>query len=221
MRAHAAAEPEAPVPGTRPADGRLERGQRTRAALVRAMLALEEEGHLSPTARMVTTRAGVGLRTLFMHFPDMETLCAEAAQLQLATLARLVDPVDPADPLDVRIHVFCTSRVRVLERLLPVMRAARQRDPESRPLVEKRRLFIEAGDAVVVQAFAPELDALEPEPRARRLDALYLASGGPAWESLRCDRGLTAESAAEVLHDAVTRAMAMQHCEPAPPAPGP
>jgi hypothetical protein len=129
-------------------------------------------------------------------------------------MASLVDPVDPADPLDVRIRVFCTSRVRVLERLLPVMRAARLRDPDSRQLVEKRRLSIEGGDTVAAQAFAPEFDELDPEARARRLDVLYLASGGPAWEALRYDRGLTAEAAAEILHDAVTRAIAVPPSEP-------
>ncbi|AQA19292.1 hypothetical protein BST95_14605 [Halioglobus japonicus] len=55
-------------------DGRRLRSERSRLAIVEAALALQEEGVLVPTAQQVSDRAGVGIRSFFRHFEDMETL---------------------------------------------------------------------------------------------------------------------------------------------------
>lgn len=185
-------------------DGRTARGQRTRSSVVDALLALQEEGDLSPTAQQVAARAGVALRTVFGHFSDMETLWAEAGQRELEKLGELAVRIDHCLPLEERIAQFTASRARVLEALLPVMRAARLREPTSPQLQRNRELFIEAGDLEIAEVFAAELAALEPLRRSRCLDALYLASSGPAWEALRHDRGLTAQEASDVMRFAVT-----------------
>ncbi len=59
------------------ADGRRQRSERSRQAILDAMLELVEEGILVPTAQQVSARAGVGIRTVFRHFSDMESLFAE------------------------------------------------------------------------------------------------------------------------------------------------
>lgn len=187
-----------------PVDGRTARGQRTRSSVVDALLALQEEGDLAPTAQQVAARAGVALRTVFGHFSDMETLWAEAGQRELAKLEGLACRIDPELPLEQRIDLFCASRAKVLEALLPVMRAARLREPTSPQLLRNRELFIEAGDLEIADVFGAELAALPPAERARRLDALYLVSSGPAWESLRHDRRLPPQDAVEVVRHAVT-----------------
>ncbi|MBT4519082.1 MAG: TetR/AcrR family transcriptional regulator [Halieaceae bacterium] len=55
-------------------DGRRLRSERSRKAIVDAALALIEEGILVPTAQLVAERAGVGIRSFFRHFEDMESL---------------------------------------------------------------------------------------------------------------------------------------------------
>jgi TetR/AcrR family transcriptional regulator of autoinduction and epiphytic fitness len=187
------------APPEQPVDGRTARGQRTRTSVVDALLALQEEGNLAPTAQQVAARAGVALRTVFGHFSDMETLWAEAGQRELHKLTSLADPIDPSQPLEARITQFCASRARVLEALLPVMRAARLREPSSPQLQRNRELFIAAGDGEIAQVFAAELSAQDPGARARCLDALYLATSGSAWESLRHDRGLPPQAATDVV----------------------
>lgn len=182
-----------------PVDGRTARGQRTRSSVVDALLALLEEGDLSPTAQQVAARAGVALRTVFGHFSDMETLWAEAGQRELAKLGALVDVIDGALPLDDRIDRFSASRGRVLEALMPVMRAARLREPSSPQLVKNRELYNRVGDDEVLQVFARELRALSAADRARTLDALYLCCAAAAWEALRHDRGLSVEDATSVV----------------------
>ncbi|MCW2615192.1 MAG: TetR family transcriptional regulator [Frankiales bacterium] len=185
-------------------DGRTARGLRTRRAVVDALLALQEEGDLTPTAQRVAERAGVALRTVFGHFSDMETLWAEAGARELEKLVSLAGPVDPALPLAERTAAFCASRARVLEALLPVMRAARLREHASPALTDNRRLFIEAGDEQVRRVFAPELAALGADA-ATTLHALYVVAAAAGWEGLRVDRGLDVAAATEVLRRTVTR----------------
>jgi AcrR family transcriptional regulator len=59
-------------------DGRRRRSERSRQAIIDAMLKLVEEGILIPTAQQVSERAGVGIRSVFRHFSDMESLFATA-----------------------------------------------------------------------------------------------------------------------------------------------
>ncbi len=59
-------------------DGRRRRSERSRQAIIDAMLKLVEEGVLVPTAQQVSERAGVGIRSVFRHFSDMESLFATA-----------------------------------------------------------------------------------------------------------------------------------------------
>lgn len=65
---------EKPTTGTN--DGRLQRSERSREAIIDAIYALICDGNLVPTAQQVSDRANVGIRTVFRHFSDMETLFA-------------------------------------------------------------------------------------------------------------------------------------------------
>jgi TetR/AcrR family transcriptional regulator, regulator of autoinduction and epiphytic fitness len=186
-------------------DGRTARGQRTRAAVVDALLALQEEGDLEPTAQRVAARAGVALRTVFGHFSDMETLWAQAGERELAKIAALADVPSGDLPLDERVERFCASRARVLEAVLPVLRAARLREHASAALRRNREIFAEAGDAEVDLVFATELEPLDEAERAVVRSAFHVVAGGTAWELLRCQRGLDVEQASEVLLRSVRR----------------
>lgn len=185
-------------------DGRLARSRRTRTAVVDALLALQEQGNLAPTAQQVAERAGVALRTVFGHFSDMETLWVEAGERELDALGELADDVPPTLPLPERVERFAGSRARVLEKLLPVMRAARLREPVSPALRRNRAIYVAVGDDEVAQVFAPELATRGAAARQRLLDAVYLAAGGPAWEALRHDRGLDADAARDHLRRHLT-----------------
>jgi AcrR family transcriptional regulator len=59
-------------------DGRRLRSERSRQAIIDAMIQLVEEGVLVPTAQQVSERAGVGIRSVFRHFSDMGSLFATA-----------------------------------------------------------------------------------------------------------------------------------------------
>jgi AcrR family transcriptional regulator len=189
------------------ADGRNERSRRTREAVVDALLALHDEGDLTPTAQRVAAKAGVALRTVYGHFNDMETLYAEAGERELRRLYAVAEAVPPELPLEERVERFCRSRARVLEYLMPVMRATRLREPFSPQLARNRARYIATADAEVERVFTGELDG----PHGPRLlDALYLATGGPAWDALRTDRHLDPAAAEAVMRRTVTALLATE-----------
>jgi AcrR family transcriptional regulator len=186
-------------------DGRTERSRRTREAVVDALLALHDGGDLTPTAQRVAAKAGVALRTVYGHFTDMETLYAEAGDRELRRLYAVAEAVPPELPLPERIELFCRSRARVLEYLLPVMRATRIREPFSPQLARNRERYIASADAELARVFAGEVAG--PQGPST-VDALYLATGGPAWDALRTDRHLDPPAAEAVMRRTVTALLA-------------
>ena len=55
-------------------DGRRLRSERSRQAIIAATEDLMNDGSLIPTAQAIAERAGVGIRSFFRHFADMDTL---------------------------------------------------------------------------------------------------------------------------------------------------
>ena len=195
-------------------DGRTERSRRTREAVVDAMLALQEEGVLSPSGQRVAERAGISARTVYLHFADMEELFAEAGERFLTRLGGIGELVPPDAPLPERVALFCARRAQVLETLLPVYRASRLRQPFSAALRANRDRYVRSSDREVDVTFGAELAARPPGERDRLRAALHLATCVAGWDVLRDDRGLDAEAAGAVLHDAVLALLTADRQEP-------
>src|ERR1700723_3771814 len=75
---------------TETVDGRIVRGHNNRRRIVAAMLELVRAGAISPSAEDVAERAGVGLRTVFRHFDDMDSLYREMAEAMRNELEPIV-----------------------------------------------------------------------------------------------------------------------------------
>ena len=183
---------------TAPIDGRGARSQRTRYAIVDAWLDLAGEGTVSPTARQVAERAGVGLRTVFQHFRELDALALAAAERQTEKILPLLLEVDTSRPLDERVRQIADHRSRVLEQIRPVRRAAMLLEPGSDRIAS---LLVEADQllATLVQgAFAPELAALSEEDRSAAAAAVDAACCVATGDHPR-RRGLPPEQAADVV----------------------
>src|SRR5436309_15938546 len=99
------------------ADGRVQRGERNRAAIVDALLACYEAGRLRPSVQEVADRAGVSARSVHNHFEDVESLRAEVAQRQWDRYSPLIGEVT-------NIGELIAGRVMFFEAVTPVRRAA-------------------------------------------------------------------------------------------------
>jgi len=179
-------------------DGRLQRSVRSRQRIVEALFELIKEGELVPTGEQVAARAGVGLRTVFRHFEDMETLYAEI-QARVEGLAHPILAAGVVDgPLEERVAAFASQRATAFERAAPFKRAG--------DLQRWRSAFIQGSHERTVRELRahlyralPEVDGLPPSLQ----QALELVTSFEAWERLRADQGLGRERAQDVFHDAV------------------
>ena len=180
-------------------DGRSARAERTRDAVVEAMLALIEEGDLRPTGPRIAERAGVSLRSVYQHFDDLEALFGRAADLHSERMQRLVRPVPTEGPLTERLSAFVAERTRLLEAASPVARAAALVEPFSQEVASRRRAARRRGSAELEAVFAPELSGREPHDRDELLAALTVIGDWPTWENLRVQQGLSETHARRAL----------------------
>lgn len=105
-------------------DGRVMRGARNRSYIMDAIFELVQEGVLAPTAEQVAQRAGVGTRTVFRHYDDMESLFAEMhSRLEREVRPLLGGPLIEG-PVEERVRQLVARRARIFERITPFRRAA-------------------------------------------------------------------------------------------------
>ena len=187
-------------------DGRTARAERTRAAVVDALLALVREGDLRPTGERIAERAGVSLRALWTNFRDMETLFEASGARLLAQYDALFEPVPPALPLAERVDAFCRQRVRLLQFIAPAARAAQMREPVSPQLRRNRAKHLERVRAEVEALFAAEL-ARCGDPAELR-DAIVAASTWPTWSMLLDGLGMGVDEARRVMARTVAALLA-------------
>jgi TetR/AcrR family transcriptional regulator of autoinduction and epiphytic fitness len=179
-------------------DGRSARAERTRRAIVDALLELTAEGMLKPTGERIAERAGVSLRALWTNFKDLETLYAAAGDRLTERQLAEHRPVPPDLPLATRVAQFCRQRARLLEIIAPAARASALRLPFSAHL---RRYRAEQNARVrreITVLFAAELDRAGAE-REELLAGLLAASTWPVWSMLRDDCGLDVPAACAVM----------------------
>src|SRR6476619_5928832 len=102
-----------------PTDGRLLRSQRTKRAIVDALLDLIREGHHKPSSAEIADRAGVTQRTLFNQFGDMDSLLRAIAARHAARVTPMIPNVT-VGTLDERTHEFCTQLAGLLEEVMQI-----------------------------------------------------------------------------------------------------
>ena len=174
-------------------DGRTVRAERTRKALVEALLALLHEGQLQPTAERIAQRAGVSERSLFQHFADRETLYQAVALEQYERVVPTLEPIDLSLPLAERIDAFVEQRARLLETVTPVRRAALLLEPESEVVSSWLQTTRRQKARELERVFRAELDQLGHRDRGVLLAALVAASAWTCWEALRAHQRLSVD----------------------------
>jgi AcrR family transcriptional regulator len=185
-------------------DGRTARAVRTREAIVDASIALVDEGDVRPTALRVAERAGVSVRSVFQHFDDLEGLYAAIANRLVDRLSGIRVAVDATLPLPERIIAMVRSRVRVLEALTPIRRAAAVHAPFSQEVRSQLQAGHNVLRAELERVFADELAKRDEPERTRLLDALDTVLSWPSWENLRTLNHRTVDESEAVLERMVS-----------------
>ena len=104
-------------------DGRVERTVATRRRILSVTRELILGGTIDPTAVEIAETAGITTRTLFRHFPDMQTLHSSFIEAVEASASSVMDepfPEGTPDQWPQLLTVVIDRRVRVYESLLPL-----------------------------------------------------------------------------------------------------
>lgn len=179
-------------------DGRRRRSEQTRDRIITAMMTLVAEGHLNPSAENVAARAEVGLRSVFRHFKDMESLYGEMslriAQLYKPALAPFIshDWRGKLDEMTVR-------RTGIYEQILPFKRAADAHRHES-PTIQngQKALFLVMRERLVQILPA----AIAGNPLA--FEAIDLLLSFECWQRLRLEQQLDPAMARQLIGNQIS-----------------
>ncbi len=189
---------------TQTVDGRTARSARTRAAVVTAVLDLVRAGNPRPTAKEIAARAGISLRSVYVHFDDLDDLFAAAGARQAEEVAHLLFPVDAALPLSERIAEVVTQRAALWEALSPVRNAALAWSSTSSTLQEGAQRTTLRAVRDIARVFADRLEPLEPSRRHLLVEALHVVTSAAAWDVLRNERDLSVKDAGTVVSGSMT-----------------
>lgn len=134
-----------PAEETLRVDGRRERGNRNRSAVVSALLELYALGEFAPSAARIADIAGVSERSVFRYFDDMDDLASAAVQLQWDRVKSLYLDLDSSGDFDTRVTSIVDHRLRVYESVAGAFHAASMtalRLPAVARAVEERRKYL-------------------------------------------------------------------------------
>ena len=175
-------------------DGRRLRAERTREAILVALLDLVRGGEVTPSAPQIAAKAGVALRSIAQHFPSREALFAAAAAAYRNVAPRTAE-IDMSLPRAERVAAFAARRAEVLDTTAPYRLTATIMAAQSPAVHEGLRAAARLRRAEVATAFAPELERISGRGRTEVLDALDAAASGRAWDALRDDMQLAPRAA--------------------------
>jgi AcrR family transcriptional regulator len=184
------------------ADGRRRRSADSRRRIVEAMLALVREGDVAPSADVVAARAGVGRRTVFRLFSDMDGIYREMQAI-------MRDKVSPVRALPLagdtplaRVHALIDRRVRFFEEVLPLTVAASAHRHRSVALQANHELIQAELRAILIGVLGEPLN--KDTELCEALDALLSVD---MWARLRKEQRLDPAASVAILHRMVARVL--------------
>lgn len=175
-------------------DGRVARRRTSRAKIVTAFKELVGEGDASPSAKAVAERAGVGLRTVFRCFEDMEALYREVSMaLQAEFRPRAIVEFASADRTQ-RLREMLANRTAIFGDMEPFQLAAEVHRNRYKSLANDHRYLVGIERDRLRSAVNAD-DAIPHGP----FEALCAATSFDYWRRLRIDQGLSKPQAAEAM----------------------
>lgn len=183
---------------TKKPDGRLQRSANSRQRIQDAAFALCEQGVLVPTAQEIADASGVGLRTVFRHFSDMESLFAEMDKILLARFDHLLNyEIDGGASFEDRLEGMIDMRAQQWENFGPYLRMTLAQKWRY-PILEKNyRSQMDRLRKDMVR-WLPELAKLPAE----KLLAAEIATSFEVWNRLRNLNGQSEKQAKAVMRAA-------------------
>ncbi len=197
--------PESTTAPLKQRDGRRSRTIETRKRIVRAVTKLVQEGKVSPTAEEVSARADVGLRTVFRHFDDMDSLYQEIDQELGISVALMLQMIMKADTWQERLMENIEVRCQLYDSITPFLISGQVHRHNSALVDSRFQRKVELERAVLQHILPKSLQEDTP-----RFEALLMMLSPEAWIRLRRDQGLSSEAAIAAIHVGIHAVIAPQ-----------
>jgi AcrR family transcriptional regulator len=175
-------------------DGRRQRSERSKQAIIDASLELMEEGILVPTAQLISERAGVGIRSFFRHFADMGTLFATIEEQKRESTEALFVGGDRAGSLEERILQATERHADGYENQKNIILSTSAQSWRYQVL-RKNYARYQRGLRKDLDDWLPELEQL---PRVQR-EAVDAVASFEMWHRLREHQGLSKKQSIEIV----------------------
>ncbi len=175
-------------------DGRRQRSERNRQKIIAAMFDLVRAGDMEPSAVRVAEHAQVGLRTVFRHFEDLDSIYREMAeQMEARILPQISKPLK-AEDWQGRIKELMRRRIRVFEEIMPLRISASLRRYRSEFLMEGHMRFTQR-ERDIISYVLPEEISNDPVLLSAFDSTLSFAT----WRRMRQDQSMSRVKATRVV----------------------
>lgn len=175
-------------------DGRINRSVVTRRKIVDALKELVYEGILSPTAEQVAQRAKIGLRTVFRHFDDLNSLYSEISGDLESLLLPAIHVRLVGNSWQERLMHSLELRTGLYDQIAAMYLAAQVHRHQS-PVVSAKL----AHDVTRLREISRHILPAVVQQNTAVFEALDLLMSLDAWVRLRRDQKLSAEVALDVV----------------------
>ncbi len=188
------AEAAEPIP-----DGRRLRSERSQQAIIDAGLELIREGTLIPTAQLISERAGVGIRTFFRHFADMEQLFREVEAINRESTEALFIGGNRDGTIAERILHAVERRAQGYENQKNIILSTAALSWRYE-ILRKNYARYQRGLRKDLNDWLPELSSIS----LNRQEMINAAASFEMWHRLRYHQGLSKKASIEIIVEALT-----------------
>ncbi len=191
----------------KPMDGRTAKGLRIRQQVRESILAaydeLIREGIPVPTARETAERAGLSLRVIFNHFPDLRALRLAAFQRMQAASDQFFPPQIPENASAAeRLRIFVQTHTRRLEFVTPLHRTAAMVERIDPDVAAATKMARNTARRELEQTLGPALKAFPRGEKRSLLTTLHMVCVWSTWELLRTHYRLSPARACAIVTSA-------------------
>ena len=185
-----------PVADLRPEpDGRRRRAQDSRRRILEAMIALLQDGNLAPAAEAVAERAGVGRRTVFRLFSDMDGIYRGIHQIMAAHIEPVRSiPLAGNTPAEL-VHSLIDRRTKFFEEVVWISAGAALHRHSS-ALLQAQHAMLQSELRNVMVALLSDGQRAD----SALVEALDAVLSIDMWKRLRIEQKLGADAATALLH---------------------
>jgi AcrR family transcriptional regulator len=172
------------------ADGRRARSERSKAAVVDAMLGFARDGVYEPTSIEIAERAGITQRTLFRHFGTIDDIFVALVERQTDFVTPFLLPMDRTGTVGDRVHRLVDNRTELYMAIAPIRRAGLRIATQHEVISEALALMTARIHAQIEELFENDLTRVDRRTRQLVVDAIDTATSWEVWDRLHSVRRL-------------------------------